>query len=229
VAGISLAVYLCSQTIGGLELAPGRFDLAGWQLLFTGGLLVGWTWEHERTRVALHTRRLIVAVSAACTFMLLVLARLPGKSAEPVLGKLVGKFNGGPVAFFYAAVLIVTGYAVIHWLLRQPAVGRQLGRMAILGRKGLPGYVAMVATLTVLDLVPQLPRNDVTILVVIAISGATEVLAVRFDLWRKARARAAAPRQPLATEVATTELSAAEIPPPTPLPLPQPVPDAIAS
>ena len=48
VAGVSAAVYVFGQTIDGLALIRGAFPLANWQLLFTMGLLIGWSWEHER-------------------------------------------------------------------------------------------------------------------------------------------------------------------------------------
>ena len=52
VVGISVVVFVFGQTVSGLSLATGGFAIADWQLLFTGGLLVGWTWEHEQSRLS---------------------------------------------------------------------------------------------------------------------------------------------------------------------------------
>ena len=46
VLAISAGVYVFGQTVDGMALSAGGFQIAGWQLLFTAGLVVGWEWEH---------------------------------------------------------------------------------------------------------------------------------------------------------------------------------------
>ena len=61
VVALSVTVYLGAHLLGGFTFAAwsGSFDPAGWQLLFTGGLLVGWSWEHERLEIPVERRRTI--------------------------------------------------------------------------------------------------------------------------------------------------------------------------
>jgi hypothetical protein len=187
VVGVSFAVYLFGQEVNGLSFASDTFELAGWQLLFTGGLLVGWTWEHERIRVDPQRRRSVVAACIVTTSLLYVAARVAPGTVETVLPSAVAKNNGGWIAFVFAAVVLVTGYAFLERV-RAIRIGEVVLRpVAMMGTKGLPGYVTMILTVVVLDFVPVIPRDDLSLIGVVALCTFAEYVAVRhWPVWRRA-------------------------------------------
>ena len=66
----------------------------GWQLLFIGGLLLGWTWEHERLEIPERLRRYSVIASIAATAVFLFLALKLEQQTEDVFGPLLGSSAG---------------------------------------------------------------------------------------------------------------------------------------
>ena len=187
VIAISGAIYVGGRIFGGAALAAGSFEMAGWQLLFVGGLLVGWTWEHERLALAASVRRDVVRLATAVAVALFVLARVARGAVAGLPGAPVDKMSGGLVAFAFAGAVLVVGYALIERLGQQRWARPTLSAVAIAGSKGLPGYVAMVLCVLVLQLVPSIPRNDAVVVLVAVICGLTELTALKVDAWRRAR------------------------------------------
>jgi hypothetical protein len=190
VAAASIGLYAIGKAIGGFTFADvgTSFDVFGWQLLFTGGLLLGWAWEHERLAIPAEWRRRIVAGSAGLVVLLLGLAVAGKEEADDLLAWSVTKFNGGFVAFAFAGALLITAYAVIDRVRgSSDLAAKLLHPIEILGLKGLPGYVAMVLTVLVLNAFPGVPRNDFMVVVVIVICGFAEYGAWKFDAWRRQR------------------------------------------
>jgi hypothetical protein len=185
VIAASLAIFSAGWLVGGVSFVPGEFSLTAWQALFIGGLLVGWTWEHERLRLAPEVRRVIVSACfvVAGGFLALALAA-PGHGWR-LLGWTVHKMAGGPMAFLYAAVVLVVGYVVVERGLAYRWVATLLTPIRILGSKGLPGYAALQVAVVGLDLFPDLPRNDMVIIAVVIVCGLTEYAAVRWQEWRR--------------------------------------------
>jgi len=181
VIALSTTVYLVAHFSGVSVFSPAGFQVLAWQLLFTGGLLVGWTWEVERLRLSPRFRRTTLWLSAGVCAVLYMTARVARGPVERLPGRLVDKNSGGPIAFVFAAAAMVVLYAVISRARRLGWARRALVVVAVLGSKGLPGYVAMVVCLLVLELVPAIHRDDGVVLVVVVICGVVEYLALRFD------------------------------------------------
>jgi hypothetical protein len=183
----SLAIYAAGWAIGGLSFVPDEFQPTGWQVLFMGGLLVGWAWEHERLALPEDLRRRIVALASVAAAGFLGLALVAPGHGERLFGRLVDKMAGGPVAFVYAAAVMVAAYVVLERALRYRAATTLLAPLRILGSKGLPGYAALQVAIVVLDLVPALPRNDGMVVLVVTICGFTEYGAVALQQQRRGR------------------------------------------
>jgi hypothetical protein len=195
-AGASIAVYAIGKLVGGFTFAAweGSFDVLGWQLLFSAGLLFGWAWEHERLAIPEVWRRRIVAAAIGFTVLVLGLAVAGKDRADEVLAWSVTKFNGGFVAFLFAATALVTAYVVLDRLRqRYRLVDRVLKPIEILGLKGLPGYAAMVLFILVLNAFPGVPRNDLMVVITIVVCGVAEYGAWKLDAWRRRPRPAAAP------------------------------------
>ena len=184
VAGISLVVYVFAQTVTGLALKPGGFQIGSWQLLFTAGLVAGWRWEHERLDVPGAWRRGLVHGSVGIWAVMLAAGRLAPVRMVEVFGRALAKMSGGWLAFLYAGVAIVVGYVAIERASRVPLVGRLLWPVKILGSKGLPGFATMVVASLVLDLTPSIPRNDAVIVAVLVLCGLAEYAALRWGFRR---------------------------------------------
>jgi hypothetical protein len=176
--GVSLAVYVVGQTVDGLALTQDTFSIAGWQLLFTGGLLVGWAWEHRLAVLGVRWRGLIVSFASVVVVGMYLLARLLPGAMNREFGSALTKSNGGWLAFVFAGALLVTGYAGFQRARRVPSVNRALRPLEILGAKGLPGYVAMVLAVLVIDFLPDLPRGDAMLVAIATICGLTEYGAI---------------------------------------------------
>lgn len=199
VAASSIGVYAIGKAVGGFTFAaPGTsFDVLGWQLLFTGGLLLGWAWEHERLAVPALWRKRIVTAAVGFTVAVLCLAVAGKGRADDALAWTVTKFNGGFVAFLFAASALVTAYVVIDALRRRyDLAARLLKPLEILGLKGLPGYAAMVLIVLVMNAFPGVPRKDLTVVLVVVLCGLAEYGSWKFDAWRRQRHRNAAVASP---------------------------------
>lgn len=208
VMAASVTMYLGAHLLGGFTFAAwsGSFDPAGWQLLFTGGLLIGWSWEHERLAIPAERRRAVVVAAPILILVFLVAAATMRGELDDTVGWMFEKFGGGWLAFVFAGAVIIAGYSVLEWLRRYPLACKLLHPIEILGLKGLPGYMAMVLTILVIASMPQIPRNDVIVVFVIVVAGFAEWGAYRFDRWRRARgrtraAKAAAPLPVVGTGV----------------------------
>jgi hypothetical protein len=191
VVGGSCLIYLVGKAFGGYRFADwgGSFDPTGWQLLFIAGLLVGWTWEHEMLRIPPQVMQRIVIAAAIVFAGFLTLALTAAHRVDDLIGPLLTKFPGGPLAFVFVAAALITAYAVVDWSRHWPKVNRALRPLEILGVKGLPGYVAMVLTILVFACFPGvLPRNDFTVLIVVVIAGLAEWGAWKRDQRKRARA-----------------------------------------
>ena len=195
VVGISVVVFVFGQTVNGLSLATGGFAIADWQLLFTGGLLVGWTWEHERSRLSGPWRFAVVTGSAAMSVVMFVAARQLQQPMEATFGGALEARRGGWLAFLFAGAVLVTGYVVIERSHRVPGVRSVLRAVAVLGTKGLPGYATMVVALLVIDeFLPTWPRNDLMLIAVVAVCATGEFAAIRLGKRRRRQTiRTAAP------------------------------------
>ena len=115
VVGGSLALFVVAKGLGGFRFASwgGSFDPFGWQLLFIGGLLLGWGWEHERLAIPERLRRWAVMASIAATAVFLFLALRMAERTEDVFGPLLSKFGGPPLAFVFAGCALITAYAIL--------------------------------------------------------------------------------------------------------------------
>jgi hypothetical protein len=186
VVGGSLLLFAVAKGLGGFRFASwgGSFDPFGWQLLFMGGLLLGWSWEHERLDIPERLRRYAVMASIAVTAVFLFLALRLAERTEDVFGPLLGKFGGPPLAFVFAGCALITVYAFLDWARRWPVVDTILRPVEILGVKGLPGYVAMVLTILFFATFPSLPRNDLTVIFVVLVAGCSE-----YGAWKLAQRR----------------------------------------
>ena len=181
VCGLSLAVYVVGQTISGLHFTQDSFGVADWQLFFTAGLLIGWSWERRPALLSERARPVIVWCCAAAALAMFLSARLAHDAMEQRFGAALDKANGGWLAFLFAGAVLVVGYAVIERARRLQTVARALRPLEILGTKGLPGYVAMVLTVLALDFVPGVPRGDAVLVVIAAICGLTEYAALHLQ------------------------------------------------
>jgi hypothetical protein len=181
----SMAIYLGAWLVGGISFVPGEFQPLAWQALFMGGLLVGWTWEHERLLLPAYWRSRIVLVAMAGASAFYALANGAPGHTQRFFGNLLDKMSGGPLAFLYSAFVMVAAYAVLERLLRWRAMTATLTPIRILGSKGLPGYAALQLCALALDLFPHAPRNDLVLVVVIIFCGITEYSAVRLQQSRK--------------------------------------------
>ena len=184
VAGVWVAVYVFGQTIDGLALIRGAFPLANWQLLFTMGLLIGWSWEHDRGLITRPWRRAIVGGSAAVGSLLFLSARTMHQPMQSVFGAALQK-SGGWLAFVYAGTMLVTGYTIIDAARRSRRLARIVRPLEILGSRGLPGYAAMVITVLILQEFRGMPRNDVMLVAVTVVCGVAEYSSMRLANHRR--------------------------------------------
>jgi hypothetical protein len=187
--------------MGDVSFAPDDFSLTAWQALFIGGLLVGWTWEHERLRLPRQRRRQIVLLCFVGAAGFLGMALFAPGHGGRIFGRTLDKMSGGPMAFVYAAVVLVAGYVIIEWVLRWRPMGVLLTPVRILGTKGLPGFVALQVTTVLIDLFPGAPRNDGVLIAVLVVCGITEYLTFT---WQERRRRPAAP-PPAPSDIAGEE------------------------
>jgi hypothetical protein len=205
VVGGSLALFAVAKGLGGFRFASwgGSFDPFGWQLLFIGGLLLGWSWEHERLEIPERMRRWAVMASVAATAVFLFLAFRLAEQTEDVFGPLLGKFGGPPLAFVFAGCALITAYAVVDWARRWAVIDTVLRPVEILGVKGLPGYVAMVLTILFFATFPSLPRNDLTVIFVVLVAGCSEYGAWKLAQRRSTRSATRRQQQPAAVSAAS--------------------------
>ena len=210
VAAASLAIYAVGLPFGGFPLVDGSFAIASWQVLFMAGLMVGWAWEHELSGVGPPVRRAILAGAAATSVVFVFLrgGRPRPPPAHHALGPAIAKFEGGLVAFVFAGVALVTGYAVLESIARLRWTKIPLRALQILGTKGLSGFVAMVLCVLFLDVNPSLARNDVVLVLILVVCGLTEFGTACFERWR------ARPRAVRATRTAPTQAVSATSPEP---------------
>jgi hypothetical protein len=163
-------------------------------------------------------------VTAAVVFTLGVLAlAVAGKGrADDVLGWTVTKFNGGFVAFLFAASALVTAYVVIDAVRRRYDLAARLFKpLEILGLKGLPGYAAMVLIVLVMNAFPGFPRKDLTVVLVVVLCGLAEYGSWKLDAWRRQRHRTIAEAPPASAPSPAT----ATVAMPGPITLPTALPD----
>ena len=145
-------------------------------------------------RIPERVMRRIVIAAAVIFAGFLTLALTSADKIDDLLGPLLSKFPGGPLAFVFVAAALTTAYAVVEWARHWPKVDRALRPLEILGVKGLPGYVAMVLTILVFACFPGvLPRNDFTVLIVVVIAGLAEYGAWKRDQRKRSRAAARRP------------------------------------
>ena len=179
VAVISVVVYGLAQTTSDLALKPASWNIGSWQLLFTAGLLVGWSWEHRRLDQAREWRRRLILVAVAVWAVLFAAALVARGSMEREFGPALGRLNGGWLAFVFAGAGMLVAFPLIDRLWRVPPLARPLRTLGIVGSKGLPGFATMVLAILVLDLVPSIPRNDAVNLAVMVLCGCAEYVALR--------------------------------------------------
>jgi hypothetical protein len=186
VASISVIVYALAQTMGGLALKPHSWDIGSWQLLFTAGLLVGWSWENERLLLAREWRRRLILVSAVVCALLLGAALVARRSMEHEFGRGLARLSGGWLTFVYTGAAMVIAFPFIDRLRRVPPLIRPLRTVGILGSKGLPGFATMVLAILALDLVPSIPRSDPVNVAVMVLCGCAEYIALRRHVRKRA-------------------------------------------
>jgi hypothetical protein len=179
VALLSVVVYWIAQSTRSLALKPDSWNIGSWQLLFTAGLLVGWSWEHEGVELARAWGRHLTVAAAAVWVTLFVAARVAPQEMTHVFGPALDRFNGGWLAFLFAAAAIIVTVALLEKARRVPAVSTPLRIVGILGSKGLPGFATMVLAILALDLVPSIPRSDPVNVAVIVLCGLAEYAALR--------------------------------------------------
>ena len=193
VAVISVIVYALAQAIGGLALKPHSWDVGSWQLLFTAGLLIGWSWEHERLLLAREWRRRVILVSVVVWAVLAGAALVARGSMEREFGSGLGRLSGGWLAFVFTGAAMVVAFPLIDRLWRAPPLDRPLRMLGVVGCKGLPGFATMVLAILALDLVPSIPRSDPVNVAVMVLCGCAEYVALRAHERKWAAQTAAAP------------------------------------
>ena len=193
--GISVVVFVFGQTVSGLSLATGGFAIADWQLLFTGGLLVGWTWEHEQSRLSGSWRCAVVTGSAAMSVVMYVAARQLQQPMEATFGGALEARRAGGWPSCSPGRCSSPGTWSLNAAIACPVFGVCFAAVAVLGTKGLPGYTTMVVALLVVDeFLPTLPRNDLMLIAVVAICATGELAAIRLGKRRRRQTiRTAAP------------------------------------
>ncbi|MEY2525094.1 MAG: hypothetical protein QOJ66_3659 [Ilumatobacteraceae bacterium] len=193
---ISVIVYALAQTTSGLALKPHSWDIGSWQLLFTAGLLVGWSWEHERLLLPREWRRRVMRVSVVVWALLFGAALVARRSMENEFGRGLGRLSGGWLAFVFTGAAMVVAFPLIDRLWRVPPVVRPLRTVGILGSKGLPGFATMVLAILALDLVPSIPRSDPVNVAVMVLCGCAEYVALRRHTRNRAAIGPLEPREP---------------------------------
>ena len=161
--GLSVTIYVVVRVAHLDTSLPGHghvvaFHVAGWQLLYVIGMVIGWHWRERRLERVLLQRRLqlpaaVVVVALSCLSHA-VGHGLLGPTASARLTAYFDKATLAPGVLVFALAALSTGYGVATRLLRSPA-GRWVEPLSTIGRRSLDSYViAMVATIVVPAVVP---------------------------------------------------------------------------
>jgi hypothetical protein len=131
----------------------GQFHVAGWQLLFVLGMVLGWHWRDRHLGRLLLERRvqvpaLVLVVALTC------LAHLVGHGVTSAavatrLSSFFDKPTLAPGVLLFAVAILTVGYGAATWAVRSP-VDRWLAPVTTIGRHSLDSYViAMFATIVI--------------------------------------------------------------------------------
>jgi hypothetical protein len=185
VALLSVIVYGIAQTTRSLALKPDSWNIGSWQLLFTAGLMVGWSWEHQGGELARAWGRHLIVVATVVWVALFTAARVAPQGMTRVFGPALDRFNGGWLAFLFAAAAIIVAVPLLEKGRRVPVLVTPLRILGAVGSKGLPGFATMVLAILALDLVPSIPRSDPVNVAVIVLCGCAEYAALRWHARRR--------------------------------------------
>jgi len=165
VAGASLALWAFTQVqpdglaLGAIRPRGYQFRWAAWQLLFFGGLCVGWWVGQRDARPTLATRRRLVVAATVVAGSMLVLARLEPLTPyhlrlSTVAAALVEKATLGPLVVVDFAALFVLGLAVVDALGRRAWTAVALAWLQAVGQRSLRCYIAITVMAVVVHALP---------------------------------------------------------------------------
>lgn len=151
---LSFTVYVAAQVFHVPTALPGQapeqqFQLALWQLLFFGGMWVGWNWR--MLRFERHLSKPAVVVVAAIVFIAFAglahvtirMEALPEPSETMVRGAF-DKLHLGPGAVLYTAAAFVLAYALLRWF-ATTRLAVLAHPIEVLGARSLDSYVISTA------------------------------------------------------------------------------------
>jgi hypothetical protein len=185
VLGTSVALYLAGRTTG-VDVLPAQseraFPLLVWQLLFVGGMVLGW--QRDAVAAWVHPRRKLVWGVIGATAVTLTVLRL-------ALPRDVAIFHKGSLAPL-RILLMASVAAAIYGVLRhhEAAAERRLGPVLLpLGRNSFYVFIVHVFACLALASVPFLAPGEAlgpigNVLVQIAVVAAMVVLVRRRVLFR---------------------------------------------
>lgn len=164
---LSVVVYAVARLAHLDTSLPGHgnvaaFHVAGWQLLYVLGMVVGWHWREPRVkRVVLHPGlqlpALVAVVALTCLFH--VTGRgLLGTVASARLSSYFDKPTLAPGVLVFALAALTVGYRVATWALRSPAA-RWFASVATVGRHSLDAYVIAMFTTIVVPAMVRFPES----------------------------------------------------------------------
>jgi hypothetical protein len=139
VVAASLAVYVPAQ-LGLLDHVPGRapaFPWPAWQLLFIGGMAVGWCWPAVDAWYGHHRR----AATLAATPVVLALL-LAARGRLPWLANSFNKADMSPMTVIAGLCVLICLLAAVATLLKTPARGA-LSAIAIVGRHSRSCFITL--------------------------------------------------------------------------------------
>ena len=136
-----------------------HFRWAAWQLLFFGGLCVGWWGRQRDARPTPATRRRLLVAATAVAGVMLVFARLEPLTPyhlrlSTVAAALVEKATLGPLVVVDFAALFVLGFAVVDALARRAWTAVPLAWLQAVGQRSLRCYVAITVMAVLVHALP---------------------------------------------------------------------------
>jgi hypothetical protein len=182
----SIALYVVAE-VGLLDRAPDVGNAVrwpSWQLLFIGGMAIGWHWEEVTSFLA---RRRVPVVLASGVVAIAVL--LAAHGAFPPLARTFDKNGMSPTTVVAGAAVLVVGLLLVGTLL-EARVAPVLAPLASLGRHSLGCFI----TLTVIQVLALTVGHPRTLMLSMHLGVAFAGLAVCFAVaWIADRARADRP------------------------------------
>lgn len=189
VLGCSVAIWGVGQLTAGpltpahLLAPPVQWDWAGWQLLFVGGLMVGWYAEQVRAAVRAH-RRLVIAGATLVALLVTIAAQRFFARGIGVLDALTDKYAVGALVPVALAAASLAGYAFAGRAFQSPLLRPGALVLGRIGRRSLDCFVLLFVIEAAAYSLPAGTLGPRSVLLVIA-----TVLALMWALATAAVAR----------------------------------------